>query len=264
MIQVKYLKKAIILTSFGVIDSKIRQLTMDTLKTEIQSNFTNFKVVQAYTSNFIRQALKNKGVSVFSIKEQIKSLNANGFDKIIILPSHLTPGEEFENKIKPLASSNVEVLTPVFTLESDTDFDLQALKIMIDCFKTTAGETLVLIGHGSPHQHNPVYENLQKLADIKNFNIHIGVIEPNDTPNFNDVLQRLQRDKVKKILIAPMLFNGGSHVAKDIAGDNPDSWKNRLIAEGFNVRVCKEGLGSFKKFRQLYIDKLNNVLYTLH
>ena len=94
--------------------------------------------------------------------------------------------------------------------------------------------------------------NLQHLADSRNLKVHIGVIELTDIPNFNDVVDRLQKNKASKLLLAPLLFNGGSHINKEIAGDNEDSWKSKLIAAGYDVRVCNYGLGYFEKFRQLY------------
>ena len=102
-------------------------------------------------------------------------------------------------------------------------------------------------------------ENLQKFADEQGIKVKIGVIEPTDTPNYEDVLHRLKSKQVTNILLAPILFNGGSHVSNDIAGGG-DSWKTRLIEAGFNVRICTEGLGSFESFRQLYIDKLKGVI----
>jgi sirohydrochlorin cobaltochelatase len=54
------------------------------------------------------------------------------------------------------------------------------------------GEELVLLGHGSPHQHNPVYEKLQERVDRQKLPVHIGVEEEGDTPNFPMVLARLQ------------------------------------------------------------------------
>ena len=248
------LKQSIILASFGALDSTIRDTTINALFADIKSAFPSVEVRQAYTSNFIRSKLQAKGIKINSIEEQIESLRAEDFDKIMLLPSHLTPGEEFDYKIKIFAGDDVKVLAPLFTLNCDTDFDKQVFDTILNCFEVSDGEELVLIGHGSPHRHNPVYENLQKLADCQRLKVHIGVIEPTDTPNFEEVLQRLKSKQVKNILLAPMLFNGGSHVSNDIAGDN-DSWKTRLMKAGFNVRICTEGLGSFESFRKLYIDK---------
>ena len=253
------MKQAIILASFGALDSTIRETTINALFADIKSAFPNVELRQAYTSNFIRSKLHDKGIDILSIEEQINKLKTENFDRIVILPSHLTPGEEFDYKIKIFSRDDVKVLNPLFTLNCDTDFDKRAFKIIINCFKVVGDEELLLIGHGSPHRHNPVYENLQRLADEQRLNVHIGVIESTDKPNFEEVILRLNSNKVANILLAPMLFNGGSHVSKDMAGDD-DSWKTRLVEKGFNVRVCTEGLGSFESFRELYIERLKGVI----
>ena len=253
------MKLSIILASFGVINKELRAKTIDLLADDISKAFKNFEVRQAFTSNFSRRKLNSQGLNILSIEEQINDLKSEGYEKIYILPSLLTPGEEFDNKIKIFASDEIIILPPLFTLNCDTEFDQKAFKVIIDCFKTNENEELILIGHGSPHRHNSVYENLQRLADDQNLKIHIGVIEPNDTPNFENVLDRLKKFHTKKILLAPLLFNGGTHVNEDIAGEN-DSWKTKLIDQGFEVRICFEGLGTYKNFRQLYVDRLKNFL----
>ncbi len=251
------MKKAIIIASFGAVDDKIRSRTIDALYSDVEENFSDFEIRQAYTSNFIRKKLNERGIKILSLEEQIKSLQNEGFEEILVLPTHLTAGEEFDNKIKIFADEKIKILPPMFSLKCNTNFDVKILQVVVDCFKTFGDEQLVLIGHGSPHRHNPVYENLQKLTDEK---IHIGVIEPSDTPNFEDVLKRLQKNKATRVLIAPLLFNGGVHVTEDIAGYNKDSWSFRLIASGFFVRVCYDGLGSFEEFRRLYIERLESFL----
>ncbi|MBR1396965.1 MAG: sirohydrochlorin cobaltochelatase [Selenomonadaceae bacterium] len=254
------LQQALIFTSFGSADPVVRAKTIDATAAQIQTVFQNLRVVQAYTSNFIRRKLNTQDTNVLSIAEQIDSLRKDGFKKIIILPSHLTAGEEFDNKIKIFDAEDVDVISPLFTPDCNTEFDKHIFNVIVECFSIFNDEELVLIGHGSPHRHNPVYENLQKLADSQNLRVHIGVIEPTDTPNFNDVVNRLQRRSVKNILIAPMLFSGGNHISMDIAGDDNSSWKSRLIRADFNVRICTEGLGTFKIFRSLYIEKLMDYL----
>ena len=254
------MQQAIILASFGSIDPIVRARTINALAQDIQLNFANFDIRQAYTSNFIRKKLQNKGLNIPSIEEEISKLQSKQYTKVIILPTHLTPGEEFENKILPFASNNVEIIPPLFSLNCDTDFDKEAFEVILSCFNTYEDEQLLLIGHGSPHRHNPIYENLQHLADTQNLRVHIGVIEDSDTPNFDDVIKRLQKNNASKVLLAPMLFNGGSHINNDIAGDNEDSWKSRLTTMGYKIRVCVDGLGSFEQFRRLYIKRLQSHL----
>ena len=250
-------KSAILLTSFGSADDIIRANTFDKLATELKNFLPAFEVRQAFTSNFMIRKLSRRGIFIATPTEEIERLRNDGFKKIFILPTHLTPGEEFDNKIKICAAPDVEIIPPLFTADCLTPFDKKIFATVLDCFKPAVDEDLVLIGHGSPHRHNPVYENLQRLAGDK---IHIGVIEETDTPNFSDVVKRLKNSRAEKILLAPLLFNGGVHVAEDIGGDNEKSWLNRLIALNYKVRVVHDGLGTFENFRALYIEKLNERL----
>ena len=250
----RMLEGAIILTSFGSADDKIRENIFDKLAAEISAAFPNFELRQAFTSLFMIKKLAARGISIATPAEEISKLRTEGFKRIILLPTHLTPGEEFDKKIMPCAAPDVEIISPLFSAECSTPFDKKIFATILDCFKKSADEDLILIGHGSPHRHNPVYENLQRLAGEK---IHIGVIEESDTPNFSDVLKRLKFSRADKILLAPLLINGGVHVAEDIAGEK-NSWLTRLVAFGYKVRVIKTGLGEFENFRELYLEKLKN------
>ena len=248
--------KALILVSFGTADEKIRSATLDSLAQEISVAFPNFELRQAYTSNFIIKKLFQRGIKISTVAEQIDTLRADGFQEIILLPTHLTAGEEFDNKIKIYAADDVKVLPPIFSLQCNTDFDKKILSVVLNCFPTD--EDLILIGHGSPHRHNPVYENFQRLIDERYNHIHVGVIEENDTPNFNQVVERLKNRHAEKIFLAPLLFNGGLHVSQDIAGADKNSWQSKFSALGYDVKVCVNGLGTFKIFRELYRIHLNN------
>lgn len=243
---------AIILVSFGSADDLIRAKTFDKLAAEIKEKFPAYEVRQAFTSNFMIKKLLRRGILIQTPAEEISKLRAEGFKRIILLPTHLTPGEEFDNKIKICSANDVEIIPPLM----NEPLDEKILATILDCFKCDDDEDLVLIGHGSPHRHNPVYENLQRLAGDK---IHVGVIEETDTPNFADVAKRLKNSRAEKILLAPLLFNGGVHVTEDITGEK-NSWQSKLSALGYKVRVIREGLGSYKNFRELYVKNLEEEL----
>ncbi|MBO4780617.1 MAG: sirohydrochlorin cobaltochelatase [Selenomonadaceae bacterium] len=240
---------AILLTSFGSADDKIRATTFDALATELEKKFPAFEVRQAFTSNFMIRKIVRRGIFIATPSEEISRLRGEGCRKIFLLPTHLTPGEEFDNKIKICAAPDVEIIPPLLS----EPLDKKIFATILNCYPRAEDENLILIGHGSPNRHNPVYERLQTLAGD---NVHIGVIEATDTPNFDDVVKRLKISRAEKILLAPLLFNGGVHVAEDIAGDDSGSWLNRLTALGYKVRVIRDGLGTFKNFRKLYIDRL--------
>ena len=41
----------------------------------------------------------------------------------------------------------------------------------------------------------------------------------------------------------------------DLAGDAPDSWRSRLLARGFDVRVRLTGLGALEAVQQRFVGK---------
>lgn len=233
--------QSVILVSFG--SSNLD--TYNLLAMAIKERFPTVEVRQAFTSSFMIRRLASRGILIDTLPDAIAKLRDEGFTRIILLPTHLTPGEEFDNKIKPCAAEDVEIIAPLLS-------DSKVLPTIIDCFKPNADEDLILVGHGSPHRHNPIYEQLQRLTGDK---IHIGVIEETDTPNFADVVERLKKSRAEKVLLAPLLFNAGMHVDKDIAG----GWFDKLNALSYKVRVVREGLGNFESFRELYIKKLEEM-----
>ena len=57
-------------------------------------------------------------------------------------------------------------------------------------------------------------------------------------------------------LADPLISLFGAHVNEDIAGEEEESWLNRLQAAGFSVRVSLKGLGEYPAFQKLYVKRL--------
>lgn len=252
-------KQAILFTSFGVASEQARRDCIDAAAKRLQEAYPDLAIRQAYTSVFIKKKLAGQGIQVDSLPEALERLQADGFSHVIIQPGYLTAGEEYEKKVLQVAAkyqdsfAKMVISRPIMERPEDgTD----VLAVLQDIFSLAEGEELVLVGHGSPHQHNPAYENLQGICDKAGFPAHIGVIEPTDTPDFAMVLKRLQAKGVQKVLLAPLLLSGGSHVNEDIAGDEPDSWMNRLRAAGIEVRTSLKGMGEYPAFQDIYVKRL--------
>ncbi|SFT43464.1 sirohydrochlorin cobaltochelatase [Selenomonas sp. GACV-9] len=256
-------KQALVFVSFGVSDALARAASLDASAALLAQEFPAWSVQQAYTSNFIRKRLVSQGIEAYSLPELLAKLSADGFARVLIQPSHLTPGEEFDNKVIAAAAEagplfdEVLVGRPMFDEVADYE---RVLTVVLPELKLQSGEELVLLGHGSPHQHNPVYERLQQIADNNQLPVHVGVLEPSDTPNLAMVIDRLRQKGTKQLLLAPLLLAGGSHVTRDMAGSQPDSWLCQLEAAGFGVRTDLRGLGEHPAFRALYVQKVQQTL----
>ena len=257
------MKQAIIFTSFGVADAKARAECIDKTASLLAASLPEFTVCQAFTSVFIKKKLAAAGIIRDSLPEALTKLQAAGFQRVIIQPSHLTRGEEFEQKIVTAAKAYEKSFQQLLLSQpilAAADAYAEVIAAVLPGLDLKKGEQLVWLGHGSPHQHNPVYEDLQSYADANNLPINVGVLEPNDTPNFAMVLKRLKKASAKAVLLAPLLLAGGRHVAKDLAGSGNGSWLSRLEQAGFQVTVDRRGLGEFADFRQLYLARLKQCL----
>ena len=257
------MKQAIVFCSFGVSDARAREACLDASAALIRQHYPDFLVCQAYTSAFIQKRLRGQGILVDSLPEALERLLQQGCERVIIQPSHLTPGEEFDHKVLGAADGfagrfrRLRVSRPVF--DGPEDYP-RVLAAILPELPLAAGEQLVLLGHGSPHHHNPVYERLQQEADRQQLPVHVGVLEPTDTPDYDTVVQRLQQRAARKVLLAPLLLAGGMHVTRDMAGDAPESWQSRLTAAGFTVRTDLRGLGEYPAFRALYLRRLQELI----
>ena len=60
--------------------------------------------------------------------------------------------------------------------------------------------------------------------------------------------------------VVPLLLVAGDHARNDMAGSGPDSWRSRLEAEGYTVRVTLRGLGLLPAVRELYRTHLARAL----
>ena len=263
------MKRAIVAVGFGVGDAQVKQRCIDTLLDDLNHSFGEaYDIYEAWTSDFLRRKMAKEGYIYPNLADVLEDLKTQGYEIVAVMPTHLTPGEEWQKKIMPVlkeyeaAFHQLGFMEPVLTAASPEDFasiteDIQAFFQLEDL---TAGEELVLMGHGSPHHHNLVYEYLQSFADKQQWPVHIGVVEPEDYPNQQDVIDRLLAKGCQKVYLRPLLLAGGNHATYDLAGEQEDSWKNRLSQAGLEVRYSIKGLGEYEAFRGLYVKKLADFL----
>ncbi len=262
-------KKAIAVVGFGVGDIQVKEKCIDSILADLQEAYGGeYDIYEAWTSKFLMKKMAKEGYEYPDFDQLMALLLEKGYTHVVVMPTHLTPGEEWQKKIQPVLDEyagkfkTLEFMEPVLTAKSPEDFlNLsQDMSQVFDLNSLENGEELVLMGHGSPNHHNVVYDNLQAFADKKNLPVHIGVVEDADHPNQADVLQRLQEKAVKKVYLRPLLLAGGNHATYDLAGEQEDSWKNVLAAAGIEVRYSTRGLGEYPGYRKLYIQKLGKII----
>jgi sirohydrochlorin cobaltochelatase len=121
------------------------------------------------------------------------------------------------------------------------------------------GEALVLMGHGTLHPANAIYLDMNAACQkAERQRVFVGTVEAK--LDIGDVLRLVQQNGYRQAALAPMMLVAGDHAIHDMAGDEPDSWKNQFLSAGITPRCVMRGIGEYKAVRALYLRKLEALL----
>lgn len=255
------MKTGILVASFGTTYVQAADKAIAPIIHESKQRYPQAQVAQAYTSNLVRAALKKRGVDIPDAPAAMRSLAQAGVEQLYILPTHLLYGEEY-GKLCTQAESEkhrfaqVRIAQPL--LENN-----QALADCIVAMETELSpaeeECLIWVGHGSPTFANVAYAALDYMCkESGRKNVFVGAME--SYPDLAVLLEQLKQSPYRKVLLAPLLLVAGDHAHNDIGGDEPDSWKSILQAEGYQVRCDLRGLGEYAAIRALYQRRLDEAM----
>lgn len=268
-------KKAIVVVSFGTTFDDARTACIESVETKIKSNFPDYEVRRAFTSKIVMSRLADRNIKVDSLEQALTKLQQEGYKEVVVQTTHLTTGEEYDKKVIAVvhnyakAFDKITIGRPVLTFNGENgtpnDFAIaaKALKTQMPLLQFP-DRTVVFMGHGSPHQHNPAYASLQQVLDAAGIQAVVGVVEETDTPNREDVQAALKAKGIKKVVLMPLMLVAGDHANNDMAGDEPDSWKNILIADGYQVGTYIHGLGENPAFQDIYVQHVRDAILNLY
>lgn len=252
-------KKVILIISFGSSFKEAREKAIKPVEEAIGSTFFEYDVHRAFTSNHIRRKLRGEGILIESPEEALQRLIVNGYKEIIIQPLHLLAGFEYE-KIKNAAlavnKSELSILLgePLMYEGSNLDEVVEALKSQIP--KDLGNKKVVLVGHGTEHPSNNMYQRLEEKLLEQELPILMGTIEA----GVEVIIKKLEGKKVSEVLLMPFLLVAGDHVLNDISSDHADSWKSLLSKAGVKVEIYDKGLGENESFQQLYVKRVASIV----
>ena len=249
----------LLVVSFGTSYNDSRRLTIGAIEAAIAEAVPDYAVRRGFTAQIIiDHVLRRDGEQIDNITEALDRAVANGVKTLVVQPTHLMHGFEYDDVIAELATyadafeGGIRVGEPL--LSSDDDFDRVA-DILIDLLKDyDDGETaLVYMGHGTEHEANGVYARMQALLTDKGAaNYYIGTVEAE--PSLDDVLAAIADKGYKRVVLRDMMVVCGDHANNDMAGDEEDSWKSCFTAAGYEVTCVMEGLGEVPEIRQIYVE----------
>ena len=217
-------------------------------------------VKRAFTSSVIMRIWEERGVHIPDVQDALRELAADGNEEVLIQPTHLLAGEEYEKlcaQAESLRGSfhRMDIGAPLLHTEEDLH---RVADFYANHFPREEGEALVLMGHGSQHENNVVYTRLQELwAQMECGDVFLGTVEAK--PDLEDVTSQLEKSGFKRAVLTPLMLVAGDHAHTDMAGAQEGSWKSVLEGKGFEVRCIVKGMGEYPEIRSLYVRHLKQL-----
>ncbi len=287
--------QAVVIAAFGTTVPEALPGILN-IRDRVQQQYPNTEIRLAFTSNMIRAiwhkrqhdpdyiknhpAVPQEILAIQGPLATIANLQDEGFLTILVQPTHITLGEEYLDLL-----SYVQELATIRTIKEKNrpfkqlvmgrpalggmgdvhpypqDIDRVARSLAADIDQAAKTDSaLVYMGHGN--DYFPSGGAYLQFADTMNrlfpqVRTYIGTVE--GFPAFAHVLQQLQRDKVKNILLKPFMTVAGDHAKNDMAGSAAESWKSMLTKEGFAVTPVLQGMGEIDSFADVFVSHLSDL-----
>lgn len=249
--------KAILVVSFGTSYNDSRNVTIGGIESAISEHFPDYEVRRAFTAQIIIDILKDRdGIVVDSVKGALDKLVADGVKTLIVQPTHLMNGFEYDDLVAEVNAykhkfESIAIGEPLLTSDGDVDSVIACITSRTASYvNDTTG--IVFMGHGTHHVANAVYESMQqKLVAAGHSHYFVGTVEV--TPDLDDVLTAVKAAGYKRVVLEPLMVVAGDHANNDMAGDEEGSWKLVFEAEGFEVQSILQGLGQFNEIQDIYV-----------
>ena len=251
------MKTALLVVSFGTTHPDTREKTIHATENALAAAFPEYTVYRAFTSGVVRKRLKSKyQISVDSVEESLARISRDGFEAVIVLPTLLIPGEEYDKLHASVSASagtmQVSVCKSLLHCEKDLD---DIIRILHEAYPIADDTVLLLMGHGTAHSANDLYIRLaEKMRSYPGCTMRLCTVE--GTPSFEDAINELTQIPQRQIKVAPLMFVAGDHAKNDMAGEEPDSLRSLLSENGFSVECCLQGLGEIEAVQQMYASKV--------
>lgn len=107
---------------------------------------------------------------------------------------------------------------------------------------------------GTEHYANAVYAALDyRFKDMGRDRFYMATVE--GYPTLENALRQMQARKgLKRVYLVPFMIVAGDHAKNDMAGDEPDSWKNVVAQAGYEPRCICRGMGELEEVWKLLAD----------
>lgn len=265
-----------------------------TIRDEVQAAYPETPVRLAFTSNIIRRiwhARRDDAAyraanldiprEIFEVKAPlatIADLVDQGYGYILVQPTHIAAGEEFNDLASLVFSLNTissikernrpfqQILlgrptlgAPGIKFPYRRDLERVATIMAVDVEQARQnGGALVYMAHGNRYFSTGVFFELELLMREMYPDTPTYITMATGYPSMEDTVERLAADGVKNALLVPFMTVAGDHARNDMAGDDKNSLQSLLQARNIAASAKLEGLGERKEFARIFVDNIRD------
>ena len=283
-------KNGVVLAMFGTTVEPALQGLLN-IKEKMAKAYPDTPVRFAFTSNIIRRIWQKRAKDPAYIKAHpeipaeilnvqgplatIANFQDDGYDTLIVQPTHIAPAEEFldlSSYVKAIASidtikarfkpfNKLVIGRPMLgtfgvthPYDEDIKVAVKAMKEDVDRAREKKA-ALVYMGHGNDYFPSGgsylqfAHEMNQAYPDVLTV---VGTVE--GYPGVDEVIKQLQHAGVKNVYIRAFMIVAGDHARNDMAGPEKDSWKSLMEKAGITVHPYLHGMGENDKIAEIYVQ----------
>lgn len=252
------MKKALLTISFGTSYPEARVRNIEACEHRLAAAFPDRAPFRAFTSGMImRKLARRDGVFIDSPQQALEKLWLQGYRDVAIQSLHIINGDEYEKVVHQGAAwrerfDTLQIGAPLLNDERDYSRLIDALAAQMP--PLADDERVVFMGHGTTHPAFAAYACLDHMLSARGIPACVGAVE--SYPDLPGVIERLRRQRVRKVHLMPLMLVAGDHAINDMASDQPDSWNSQLRRAGYECQCWVRGLGQNPLIQQLFVDHL--------
>ena len=251
----------VLILSFGTSFNDSRRLTIGAIEDAMEKAFPGYSVRRGFTANIvINHIYRRDDVRIDDVTEALDRAVANGVKNLLVQPTHLMDGYEYNDVKDELAKyadkfENIVLGDPILT--DDEDYDIVIKAITDGTKQYLDGKTAIcFMGHGTEADSNHVYADIQAKLTEKGFKDYfIGTVEAE--PTLQQVVDAVKAAGYTKAILEPLMIVAGDHANNDMADpEDPESWVSLFKAAGIEATPVLKGLGEFPEIQDLLVEHL--------
>ena len=270
----------ILVVSFGTSFNNSRVADIKGIEDALQDAYPDWSVRRAFTAQIIINHVQARdGEMIDNVNQALERAVANGVKNLIVQPTHLMHGAEYDELIGELDNykdqfESVQVAEPLLGEVGEDATVINADKkavaeiLTAEAVKTAGydsldaakedGTAFVFMGHGTSHAAKVSYSQMQtQMQDLGYDNVFIGTVEgePEETA-CEAVIEAVAEAGYTKVVLRPLMVVAGDHANNDMAGEDEDSWLSMFKASGKfdSVDTQIAGLGEIEGIQQIYVE----------